>query len=416
MQKDKMAVVQVIGCLIKKPMMLLEDNYSLTSDDFPERFHSIIYGAIEHLIKNGLQELNYITIDDFLSKYDKQYKIFTDNKGIEYIQNAVDMSDVSNFEYYYTTLKKFSLLNKLENLGFDIKKVYDSDIINPEDSIKMQSKFDDYKVEDIINTYDKDLLELKEEYCSDTVSVGQQAAKGMSQLKDDYKKTPEMGMPLASKKLTTLTRGARLKKLYLKSAPSGAGKTRVSVGDACAISIPEMYDIENQQWVITGCQETTLFITTELETEEIQTMIMAYVSGVDESKILDGKYTGNEEERVDKAIEIIDKSPLYIEHIPNFNIDDIERLVKKYKYTKNIGYVFFDYVFISIKIIMEMATKSKGVKLREDNVLLMFIDRMKILCNNLNIHFNTSSQVNGDYKNVKDGDQNLIRGAKSMAD
>lgn len=77
--------------------------------------------------------------------------------------------------------------------------------------------------------------------------------------------------------------------------------------------------------------EPALFISTELEADEIQSMIIAFVSGVNESKILDGKYSGDEEERVDKAIQFIESAPLYIEHIDDFDINDIENLIKRYK-------------------------------------------------------------------------------------
>jgi replicative DNA helicase len=280
----------------------------------------------------------------------------------------------------------------------------------------MQIEFDNNSVEDIINVFDQNVLELKDIYCSNSTSTGCQAAQGMAALKEQYKQIPEMGMPLSSAKLTTILRGRRLKKLYLKTSPSGIGKTRLSVGDACCVSIPTIYDSQQKSWISTNCQEPGLIITTELEADEIQTMIMAYVSDVAEDKILDGKYEGDEEERIDKAIEIIGNSPLYIEYIPNFNIDDIERIIKKYKVKHNIGYVFFDYVFTSIKILTEVATKTKGVKLRVDNVLIMFVDRMKTLANVLNVHIDTSSQANGDWKTIKDADQNLIRGAKGKAD
>jgi hypothetical protein len=102
--------------------------------------------------------------------------------------------------------------------------------------------------------------------------------------------------------------------------------------------------------------------------------------------------------------------------MPDFDIEDIELKIKKYKLQNNINYVFFDYVFMSVKMLIEIATKSRGMKLREDNVLYMFVERMKFLCNKLHIHINTSSQLNGDWKNVHDGDQNLLRGSKAMAD
>lgn len=54
--------------------------------------------------------------------------------------------------------------------------------------------------------------------------------------------------------------------------------------------------------------------------------------------------------------------------------------------------------------------------MREDNALIMFIDRMKTLANLLNIHIDTSTQANGDWKNNDMVDQSVIRGAKGMAD
>lgn len=416
MQKDKFATIQVIGALIQRPIILLDDQFKLVEEDFPERFHKIVFGAIEHLVKKGVQELNHITIDAFLTDYPKQYKVFTDNNGIEYLLSAVELTDIENFGYFYSTLKKFSLLNQLQTRGFDTSKIYDSSIIDLDDSAKMQARFDDMTVNNIIEVYEHSFFELKDLYGTNATSTGCQAGAGMKELKEQYKQTPEMGMPMCSPKLTTIVRGRRLKKLYLKTSPSGFGKTRLSVGDACCISIPSVYDSQKKKWIRTNCQEPTLIISTELEIDEIQSMIQAYVADVAEDHILDGKYEGKEEARVDKAISIIEQAPLYIEHIPNFDIDDIERIIKEYKIKHNIGYVFFDYVFTSIKILTEVATKAKGVKIREDNVLVMFVDRMKTLCNTLNVHIDTSSQANGDWKNTKDGDQNLIRGAKGIAD
>jgi replicative DNA helicase len=280
----------------------------------------------------------------------------------------------------------------------------------------MQTQFDEMDLNDIINYFDKKIIEIKSQYYDEEGQIGQHASRNMLELKDEFKESPEMGVPLNSDIFNTIVRGARLKKIYMRSLPSGFGKSRLAVGDACKIAVPYYYDLQLGTWTNTGFNEPTLFITTELEISEIQTLMMAYVSGVDESHILDGKYLEGEEERVNLAIKYINESPLWIEQIPNFKIDDIERTIKRYKINKSIGYVFFDYVFMSVKMLVEIASKSKGMKLREDNVLYIFVERMKFICNKLNIHFNTSSQLNGEWKNTKDGDQNLLRGAKALAD
>jgi replicative DNA helicase len=414
--QDKMAILQVIGSIVQKPELLLDDKYQLSTNDFPERFHQIVFSAISNLINSGVNIIGVIEVDNYISNYEKQYKIYNDNNGMEYLENAINLSIIKNFEYNYNRLKKFSLLNQLKENGFDITEIYDENIIDIKTQEEMQQEFDKMDLNDIINYFDKKIIDIKAQYYDEEGQIGQQAGKNMLQLKEDLKETPEMGAPLNGNILNTIVRGARLKKVYMRSSPTGGGKTRLAVGDICKISIPWFYDLKEKKWIFTTFSEPSLFITTELEIEEIQTLIMAYISGVDEAHILDGKYENDEEERVNKAVEYINNAPLWIEQIPNFNIDDIERTIKRYKINKNIGYVFFDYIFTSVKMLIEITTKTKGMKLREDNILYIFIERMKFTCNKLNIHFDTSSQLNGEWKNVKDGDQNLLRGCKALGD
>ena len=102
--------------------------------------------------------------------------------------------------------------------------------------------------------------------------------------------------------------------------------------------------------------------------------------------------------------------------MPDFNINDISNTIKKYKVKYNIGYVFFDYLHTSVKLLTEIGTQSKGVKLREDNVLFLFSSEMKKLANKLNIHILSGTQLNGSWQETKNGTENLLRGAKSISD
>lgn len=414
--KDKYAIMNVLAGIVKDPMVLMDDHYQLVPDDFPERFHRIVFGALEHVIRGGAKNVDALVIDDYLQSYKDQYKIFTDNNGVAYINSIVELTDGRNFAYFYTRLKKASLLNRLYQQGFDISDYWDPSIVAMTEAERTQTKFDTVTLEEILDDYEIKLGNIKDAFGDAQGRHGVQAGTKMKELKEELKAKPEIGAPMNSAKMTTICRGRRLKKFYLKVAPSGCGKTRLSLADACLVSIPKRFDLERKRWVKTGCQEPTLFITTELEIEEVQTMIQAYVSGVPEEHILDGKYEPGEEARVDKAISVIQDAPLWIEHVPDFNVDDIENIIKEHKLKHQIAYCFFDYIFTSIKILTEVATKARGVKLREDNVLVMFSDRLKGICNKLNVHIDTSTQVSGDWKNAKDPDASLIRGAKGIAD
>ena len=69
-----------------------------------------------------------------------------------------------------------------------------------------------------------------------------------------------------------------------------------------------------------------------------------------------------------------------------------------------------------MKILEEITKKSGGVKLREDNILFMLSTRLKDLCNKYSIFILSATQLNGDYKDAPVPDQNLLRGAKAIAD
>ena len=169
-------------------------------------------------------------------------------------------------------------------------------------------------------------------------------------------------------------------------------------------------------WIKNGTAEPVLYITTEQELEEIQTMMWAFISGVDEDHIINNRYEGDEEERVDKAIEILARSNIYIIELPDFSLRDVENLIKQNIRENGVKYVVFDYIMTSLKILEEIAGRTGGVKLREDNILFMLSRRLKDLANEYGVFILSGTQLNADWRDSETPDQNLLRGAKSIAD
>ena len=75
-----------------------------------------------------------------------------------------------------------------------------------------------------------------------------------------------------------------------------------------------------------------------------------------------------------------------------------------------------DYIHTSIKILEEITRRSGGIKLREDNILFMLSTKLKDICNQHGVFIMSATQLNGDYQDSKTPDQNLLRGAKAIAD
>ena len=76
----------------------------------------------------------------------------------------------------------------------------------------------------------------------------------------------------------------------------------------------------------------------------------------------------------------------------------------------------FDYVMTSLKILEEIAGRTGGVKLREDNILFMLSRRLKDIANEYGVFVLSATQLNADWRESETPDQNLLRGAKSIAD
>lgn len=412
---DFRSIAQCLGAIITDPTIL--DEYAFDKEDFAKPFYILVYSVVYNLYNSGINVIDNFSIDSYLSNYKEQYKLFNDNQGLEYVNSIVELYQKENFTYFYQRLKKFSCLRYWEQQGYDTRKIYDSTITDCFEQEKEAQKLDKMSVDDMIDIVDEKIInDAKMKFSSNTTHVGQLAGKGLKELKESFKKAPDYGMPLQSPILSTIARGCRLKKLYLRSSNSGGGKTRTGLADMANIAIPYIYNLKTKKWEYTGFSEPVLIISTELEIPEIQTIIIAYVSGVNEAHIRDGVYLPEEEARVNQAIEYIESSPFYIEFIPDFGIAEIEQIIRKYKREKSVYHFFFDYVHMSNKLIIEVATMSSGMKLREDQILFLFIDTLKNLCNTLGVFILSSTQLNGTYKDNTEKDETMLRGAKNMAD
>ena len=414
---DVPSIVQVIGCAFKQPQLLdYTDKYTITEDDFPEDFHKIVFGSIYKLHELGAEKITLNSIADYLSSRPKSEAIFIKQKGEEWLLKAEENANPASFDYYYNRLKKMTLLRELDKHGIDVTDIYDPDnIIDLKLRQQQEDKLDNSSLEQLAQEIQDKLDAIKAEYVDGSWGQAYQAADGMEELLEELSQHPDVGVPLYGSLINTICRGARLKKYYLRSAPSGQGKSRTMVADTCYIGTNRIYD-DTFGWIRNGTAEPVLYITTELELSEVQTMMLAFLSNVNEEHIINYRFEGDELDRVHEAAQILKDSPIYIEILPDFSLTDVENKIKKNIRDHDVSYIFFDYINTSLKILEEIATKARGTKLREDSILFMLSTRLKDICNQYGVFILSGTQLNADYQTSETPDQNLLRGAKSIAD
>lgn len=414
---DTTSIMQVIGCVYNNPQLLdITDKYSIVDEDFADSFHQIVFGAIYKIYELGANRITLESISDFLSTRPKSEAVYKQNKGEEWLMKISEACIPSAFDYYYNRLKKFSLLRAYDNCGIDVSFIYDADnILDTKKKQLQEDQLDNSTLIEIANKVDEKIDAIRMEYVDDSFGEAQQAGTGIIDLIQKFKDHPEVGAPLYGPLINTVTRGARLKKFYLRSAATGIGKSRSMIADCCYIGCDKIYD-ENFGWISSGPAEPVLFITTEQELEEIQTMMLAFLSNVNEEHILNAEYVDDEEERVLQAAAILSRSPVYVEELPDFSLQDVENKIKKNIREHDVKFICHDYIHTSLKILEEITKRSGGVKLREDNILFMLSTRLKDICNQYGVFIISATQLNGDYQTSETPDQNLLRGAKAIAD
>ena len=661
---DIPATMQVIGGVFIDNNLLDNTNYTFSEDDFSEEFHKILFGSIYNIHLLGTEKATIDAIEHYLEQRPKAYGVYNFNKGREYLQRLTEITQLASFDYYYQRVKKMTLLREYQKIGVDVTWLYNpDDITNIKKKQTQEDWLDSTSIEEIAELINDRIENIKMKYADEDAKNMVQAGEDIEDFLEDLKKNPEFGYPLYGPYINTITRGARLKKLYLRSASTGLGKaldnetilptpngfrqvkdikvgdmlfdadgkptkvlkvfpqaekkqvyvveltdgrtvrcckdhlweikqrkngririmsteqilemenkrttpfmfsdgyrdfirvakpveyeekeltksidgyvkelknndtsvpdeimfnsidirkefifkflkgrnkltfldeeiaasyvslfrsfsyittltelfdaesnryfyqvyispkaqnwigikmitpiaeyvdmtcftvdnaaalflcgdyvvthnTRMMIADACNFACKKIYDIEKKAWQEKDYAIPTLFIATEQDIREIQTMLIAFVADVDEEHILTGQYEDEEWERVQEAAQIIKNSPLYVEELPDFSMHDVEKIIKRGIHEHGIKCCCFDYLHSSMKILSEISSKA-GVKgLREDNVLFMISVRLKDLANQYDIFIMTSTQLNASYTDGK-LDQNSLRGSKAIAD
>ena len=237
-----------------------------------------------------------------------------------------------------------TLFRMYESIGLNLSWLYDTD--NIFDTKKKQAQedwLDNTPIESIAEIIDNKIIDIRLKYVDGADQESINAGTGAIDLLQRLKTTPDLVYPLFCDLFTTVTGGARLKKFYLRSASTGVGKTRSMIADACYIACDELYSSQEGKWIKNGTKEPTIYISTEQEIDEIQTMMLAFISDVNEEHILNGEYLDGEWERVLYAADVLNRCPLFIQQLPDFSLKDIENTLKSRIHDNEVKNIFLNY-------------------------------------------------------------------------
>lgn len=410
-------IYSVLGNICKNPRALKDPDVYLGEEDFVQDFHKIVYTSINNIVYSGeeVASITEVDIDNYLAPHGAFYKIWDENNGLEYVRKSIEHSNVETFKFNYDLLKKYTLLRDYIETGISIEDIFDFENVDLKIYDEGRQRIDSMKLEELVEHFALKMTSLRNKWSISKNSKNFTAGDDLDTLLDEMNKEPEFGYPFQNGFYNAIFRGMRPGKFMLRSATTGGGKTRQSLADMCAISCDEIFDLKRNKWIKNGVIKSTLFISTELEKRELQTVMLAFITGINEDVIKNGNYTPKVFANLKRGIEVLKRAPIFAVYVDDFSIGDIEGIIEQYVIEKNVDFVAFDYIQMTAKLSRTMQT-AFGTALREDQILVQFSGAMKILANKYQIYIISSTQLNRNSKDAENRDTQSLRGGAATAD
>ena len=310
-----------------------------------------------------------------------------------------------------------SLLRGYLEQGIDISDILNIDELDPVKRQKQQDDFDNMTIEDIIQLCDKKILIVKKDFVIKNDSDARKTGDNAEELYDKMKESPSYGMGLESGYLNTITRGMEKKKFFLETRDTGTGKTRIAIKRLLNLTAPYIWDFKIKDFIANpnGSNNNALYIGTEMDLyEEIEPILWSVISGVEEIKIKNSILTKEEDKRIKEAIKILKNTNLFLERKANFNVSYLWKIAEEYKKKFNIHSIGLDYVELNSALISEFTNNTKGMGVREDQILLDLSNNLKNIAEDMDLFMMAFTQTTDEARRDGVRDQRAVKGARSI--
>lgn len=398
--------LHVLASFFNKPDRLAEID-SIIDPSYFNDAERTLYIVIYNLYYQGVTTFNEKVVLDYLSSHPVKKQEFLDKQGKDLIMLLQHEGDI-NFNYHYEMLCKENLILEYKQ-HIDMGEWYCDDVLDIETQSVINQKIEKASIDDIRDYVHNLIYSSEQRFFNKKGTEISDASFKLRELIESYETAPSVGLPLVDPYFSSATRGARKTKLYCVSASTGSGKTRTLVANMCKVSCPIVF--RSGVWQILNSNEKSLFVTNELQVDEVQTMLLAHIAGVDEDAIKLNSATPEEKERIQIAINLLENlDNITILTLPDPSIGDIKTNIRQLCIQHGITNVFYDYIAVSPSLLSDF----KGT--RDDVALLLITSALKDLANELQLFIMTATQVNAKGEDSNFIDEACIRGSRAVAD
>ena len=334
---DNSAEGGVIASLIYHPEYLLSDN-NLQPRFFYNQENMLLFWAINELVTKGVTKIDNLNLKNVLYSNPKCQKI-ADEAGLTNLQNYIDMARAAargTFEEYKLladTVISLAFRRDLCNLSVDIGKECFNNNISLDD-------LNDYVNNGISKVAEKFI------FGSDSIQFGEKIDSIWAEICEDRNDDGSFGVPNlipALDEYFTFGKG----ELVLVAGQTGKGKSSFILAQT-------MFTLKRG----IPC----VIIDSELTDKVFLPRALANLSGVPVKIIKSGKYTKEQETRINKSIEYLKNCKGFVhEYCPIFSKLQVDQICRKWYNKGKLGFLVYDYIKPSEKYGAAEISQSMGL-------------------------------------------------------
>lgn len=303
---------------------------------------------------------------------DKSRESVEELGGLEYLM-LLEESNVpeDNLAIFIEKVKQSHTRKSLIDISYDVKEFAISDkaeVLNPTELLA----YVDEKLSDISSA----ALTTNEVY-----KMGEQTEEVLAERAENPAQVP--GLEVGWHDFDKITNGGQPGDLIVLCAPSKVGKSVALTNWATKIGIEDQIPI--------------LYFDTEMSEREQEDRILAKLTGIPQNEIVSGLYVtdtanGKAEDKVERlkrAREKLNMGNYYHVYMPQFSIEEVTALARKFVIQIGVKAIFFDYIKVA-------SNQANFKQMQEYQALGFFTSGLKDLAGMLKVPIYTAAQTNRD--------------------
>lgn len=349
------AEISLLGAVLIDENVLTRVSDQINADDFYDKRHELIYGAMLHLYERH-KPVDLLTLSDELKKKGE----LDDAGGAQYLTELTNqVPTAAHAESYAEIITQNAMRRRLitasgtiAELGFDESKSTGELLESAEAQLFAVS--------------DKTLRQ-------DLVSIEQILTESFDRLDELHKdKSKIRGVPTGYRDLDNLTAGLQRSDLIILAARPAMGKTTLVTNLAYNIA--------------TIAKQSVLFFSLEMSKEQLVDRMLADASGVDAWNIRTGNLSDEDFEKLSNAMGEMAEAPIYIDDTPGLTVLELRTKARRAAHDHPLGLIIIDYLQLmsgsgrssSDNRVQEVSEISRGLKLvaRELNVPVIALSQL----------------------------------------